>query len=88
MITTPSVSIILWKYNDVINKGMKPFEVIIMLILAFLLYIMVAIPEEDVNQPTITVKYKCELALRNPHDIPKHVINDCKKLLKEVDDDE
>ena len=42
-----------------------------------------SIPEEESAQPIITLKYRCELIVKNSHEFPKNVIDNCKKLLKE-----
>lgn len=41
-----------------------------------------SIPEED-PQPVITLKYRCELIVKNSHEFSKNVIENCKNLLKE-----
>jgi hypothetical protein len=46
------------------------------------------VPEEPVQEPEITIKYKCQVVLRSPTDIPDHVIKQCKKLLRSDDESE
>ena len=41
------------------------------------------VPEEEIPQPIITLKYRCELIVKNLHDFPKNVSDSCEKLLKE-----
>jgi hypothetical protein len=45
-----------------------------------------SIPEDEPAQPIITLKYRCELIVKNSHEFPKNVIENCKKLLKEEDE--
>ena len=65
---------------------MKSPEVFVIIIVLVLLY-WLSISEDDTMQPAITLESKCELALRNQHDIPKYIIEQCKKLLKAEDDE-
>jgi len=46
------------------------------------------VPEEPLQEPEITIKYKCQVVLRSPTDIPDHVIKQCKKLLRSNDEPE
>jgi len=41
------------------------------------------VPEDEPAQPIITLKYRCELIVKNLHDFPKNVSDSCEKLLKE-----
>lgn len=61
---------------------MKIAEMLVLLIVVVLLYWLVS-SDDDINQPAMTLEDKCELVLRNQHDIPKQIIDQCKKLLKE-----
>lgn len=65
---------------------MKSPEIIVILIVVVLLYCLVS-AEDDTTQTTITLEDKCELVLRNQQDMPKQIIDQCKKLLKENDDE-
>ena len=65
---------------------MKRSEIFVLLIVVVLLYWLVS-ADDDMNQSYITLENKCELVLRNQHDIPKQIIDQCKKLLKENDDE-
>ena len=38
--------------------------------------------EPEIEEPVITITYKCEIALRL-HDVPEHVKKQCIKLLKD-----
>lgn len=49
----------------------------------FVLYWLSIPDEDDQSQPNITLKYRCELIVKNSHEFPKNVIENCKKLLKE-----
>lgn len=66
---------------------MKSSEVLVLILVIMLLYIMVS-DDDPIAQPYLTLQNKCELALRNQHDISKYVIEQCKKLLKKEEDDE
>jgi hypothetical protein len=44
---------------------------------------MMTIEEYEPDDPVLTIIDKCELILRNQMDVPKNVIEQCKKLLKE-----
>ena len=43
-------------------------------------------PEEEPPQPIITLKYRCELIVKNLHDFPKNVSDSCETFLKEEDE--
>jgi hypothetical protein len=58
----------------------KIFAIIAIL---FGLYWMHVPEEEEPPQPIITLKYRCELIVKNLHDFPKNVSDSCEKLLKE-----
>jgi hypothetical protein len=47
-----------------------------------------SIPEDEPDQPIITLKYRCELIIKNSHEFPNNVIENCKKLLKEENEAE
>lgn len=64
---------------------MRISEIVAIIIVVMLLYWLST--NEDDMQPTITAQSKCELALRNQHYFPKYIIEECKKQLKEPDDD-
>ena len=65
---------------------MKISEMIVLLVVVMLLYCLLSI-EEDITTD-LPLESKCELALRNTHDIHKNVIEQCKKLLKEKNEPE
>jgi len=44
------------------------------------------IPEEDFEDPyTITIDYDCKEIIRDPSDIPKDVVDQCKELIRELE---
>ena len=66
-------------WNNLDLHKQKIFAIIAIL---FGLY-WLSIPEEEPDQPIITLKYRCELIVKNSHEFPNNVIENCKKLLKE-----
>ena len=70
-----------WETLDLYKQ--KIFAIVAIL---FALY-WLSIPEDESAQPTITLKYRCEIIVKNSHEFPKNVIDSCKKLLKENDDE-
>jgi len=44
------------------------------------------VPEDEPPQPIITLKYRCELIVKNLHEFPKNVIDSCETFLKEEDE--
>ena len=42
-----------------------------------------SVPEDEPPQPIITLKYRCELIVKNLHEFPKNVIDSCETFLKE-----
>jgi hypothetical protein len=44
------------------------------------------VPEDEPPQPIITLKYRCELIVKNLHDFPKNVSDSCETFLKEEDE--
>ena len=69
-------------WNNLDLHKQKIFAIIAIL---FGLY-WLSIPEEEPDQPIITLKYRCELIVKNSHEFPNNVIENCKKLLKEEDE--
>jgi hypothetical protein len=61
-------------------------KIFVILVIVVGLY-WLSIPEDEPAQPIITLKYRCELIVKNSHEFPKNVINNCKKLLKDEDDE-
>jgi len=57
----------------------KIFAIIAILVALYWL----SIPEEEPAEPFITLKDKCELIVKNSHELHKNIIENCKKLLKE-----
>ena len=45
-----------------------------------------SVPEDEPPQPVITLKYRCELIVKNLHEFPKNVIDSCETFLKEEDE--
>ena len=64
----------------------EKYELTVKKILAIIVAIVVLgwmLQEEpEIEEPVITISYKCEIALRS-HDIPEHVKKQCIKLLKD-----
>ena len=53
-------------------------------IIAFIvMFYWLSISDDDTDQPIITVKERCDLALKHATDLSKNVVEHCKKLLKE-----
>jgi hypothetical protein len=44
------------------------------------------VPEDEPPQPIITLKYRCELIVKNLHDFPKNVSDSCETFLKDKDE--
>jgi hypothetical protein len=55
---------------------------ILAIIIAIVIFGYMLGEEADIEEPVITISYKCEIALRS-HDIPEHVRKHCIKLLKD-----
>ena len=68
------------------NLDLHKQKIFAIIAILFLLY-WLSIPEEE-PQPVITLKYRCELIVKNAHEFPKNVIENCKKLLKEENETE
>ena len=45
-----------------------------------------SVPEDEPPQPIITLKYRCELIVKNLHEFPKNVSDSCETFLKEEDE--
>ena len=45
-----------------------------------------SVPEDEPHQPIITLKYRCELIVKNLHEFPKNVSDSCETFLKEEDE--
>jgi hypothetical protein len=67
--------------------GLHKTKIFAILAIVFGLY-WLSIPEDESPQPVITLKYRCELIVKNSHDFPKNIIDNCKTLLKEEDETE
>jgi hypothetical protein len=66
----------LWeKYELTVKK-------ILAIIIAIVLLGWMLREEPEIEDPVITISYKCEIALRS-HDIPEHVKKQCINLLKD-----
>lgn len=69
------------KYELTIKK-------ILAIIIAIVIFGWMTLEEEpDTDDPVLTIIDRCELVLRNQIDIPKNIIDNCKKLLKEAADE-
>ena len=67
--------------------GLHKTKIFAILAIVFAFY-WLSIPEDESPQPVITLKYRCELIVKNSHDFPKNIIDNCKTLLKEEDETE
>ena len=67
------------------NLDLHKQKIFAIIAILFGLY-WLSIPEEEPDQPIITLKYRCELIVKNSHEFPNNVIENCKKLLKEEDE--
>jgi hypothetical protein len=66
----------LWeKYELTVKK-------ILAIIIAIVVFGWMISEEPEIEEPVITITYKCEIALRS-HDIPEHVRKKCITLLKD-----
>jgi hypothetical protein len=66
----------LWeKYELTVKK-------ILAIIIAIVFFAFMLQEEPEVEEPTITISYKCEIALRS-YDLPDHVRKQCIELLKD-----
>ena len=70
---------------DILHLHKTKIFAILAIVFAFY---WLSIPEDEPTQPIITIKYRCELIVKNSHEFPKNVIDNCKKLLKEEDETE
>jgi hypothetical protein len=70
---------------DILHLHKTKIFAILAIVFAFY---WLSIPEDEPTQPIITIKYRCELIVKNSHEFPKNVIDNCKKLLKEDDETE
>ncbi len=58
------------------------------IVIAIVIFGWMTLEEEpEPEDPVLTIIDKCELVLRNQIDIPKNIIDNCKKLLKEAIDE-
>ena len=60
----------------------KIFAIIAIVIVLYWL----SVPEDEPDQPIITLKYRCELIVKNLHDFPKNVTDSCETFLKDKDE--
>jgi len=67
--------------------GLHKTKIFAILAIVFAFY-WLSIPEDEPDQPIITLKYRCELIIKNSHEFPNNVIENCKKLLKEENEAE
>ena len=66
----------LWEKHELTIKK------ILAIIIAIVVFGWMISEEPEIEEPVITISYKCEIALRS-HDIPEHVKKQCIKLLKD-----
>jgi len=56
---------------------------ILAIIIAIVIFGWMILEEPEIEEPTITVSYKCEILLRL-HSIPEHIKKQCIKILKDT----
>ena len=66
----------LWEKHELTIKK------ILAIIIAIVVFGWMLREEPEIEEPVITISYKCEIALRS-HDIPEHVKKQCINLLKD-----
>jgi len=66
----------LWEKHELTVKR------ILAIIIAIVIFGYMLREEPEIEEPTITIDDKCEIALRL-HDVPEHVKKQCIKLLKD-----
>jgi hypothetical protein len=59
------------------------FNKILAILIAIVYFGWMFQEDPEIEEPIITVSYKCEIVLRNPNNIPDHVKQQCIKLLKD-----
>jgi hypothetical protein len=67
-----------------LGPAVWPFHILAIVVGLYWLHV----PEEEPSQPIITLKYRCELIVKNLHEFPKNVIDSCETLLKEENEAE
>lgn len=68
---------------ETINYHKNTIFVIIAIMLAV---VWLTVPEEEVDDPfTITVDYDCREIVRDPSDIPRDIVQQCKELVRELE---
>ena len=65
--------------------GLHKQKIFAILAIVVVLY-WISVPEDEPPQPIITLKYRCELIVKNLHEFPKNVIDSCETFLKEEDE--
>jgi hypothetical protein len=67
------------------NIGYHKNKIFAIILLSVMGYSMI-VNEEDLEDPyTITVDYDCREIVRDPSDIPKDIIEQCKILVRELE---
>ena len=69
------------------NLGLHKQKIFVIIAILVILY-WLRIPEEEPAEPDITPKDRCELIVKNSHELHKNIIENCKKLLKEENETE
>jgi hypothetical protein len=64
------------------EKHQLTFKRIVAILLTTFAFFWMTMYEEDITDPVITLKHKCEIALRSLN-IPEHVKKQCINLLKD-----
>jgi hypothetical protein len=65
--------------------GLHKTKIFAILAIVFALY-WLSVPEDEPPQPIITLRYRCELIVKNLHDFPKNVSDSCETFLKDKDE--
>lgn len=68
---------------DILSLHKQKIFVILAIVVGFY---WLSVPEDEPPQPIITLKYRCELILKNLHEFPKNVVDSCETTLKEEDE--
>lgn len=60
--------------------------ILVIILVTILSFSWLNVPEEEIDDPfIITVDYDCREIVRDPSDIPKDIIFQCKELVRELE---
>ena len=65
--------------------GLHKQKIFAIIAIVVVLY-WISVPEDEPPQPIITLKYRCELIVKNLHEFPKNVSDSCETFLKDKDE--